>query len=147
MALREHQARIPSRSGYFQTVHPHEHTEAVIGGPIEATRRYAAAINAGDRAALDALLDPDHHFASGHGRVFERAERLDALLGAAKGLSSFTIDVIFSSSDGVRTAIVLADFTARFQTGTVGRGLTTLVFHWTPDSWLLRHQHNSHHVD
>jgi hypothetical protein len=131
--------------GYVLTVNPTK-TDAALNEVTEAVQRYAAAINAGDRAGLDAILGPHHHFASGHGRIFDRAERLDGLLGAAKGLSALSFDVVVTSSGGPGTEIVLADFTARFRSGDIERGLTTLVFLRAPNGWLLSHQHNSHHV-
>ncbi|HEX8005649.1 MAG TPA: nuclear transport factor 2 family protein, partial [Trebonia sp.] len=112
-----------------------------------AVDRYAAAILAGDRAALDELLDPGYQFVSAHAHVVGRERRLNVLAGSPQSLAAFT----FASPD-VRivgdVAIVCASFTAEFQAGT-GRagpdqGITTLVFSRSHGRWRLRHQHNSH---
>ena len=109
--------------------------------------QYSAAILAGDRAALDTLLDADYEFVSAHARVVDRERRLTTLTASPGNLA----DLTFSNLD-VRVvdsvAIVRADFRAEFRPHTgrtdPDRGVSTLVFSRHGALWRLRHQHNSH---
>jgi hypothetical protein len=115
---------------------------------IALLEHYAAATLAGDRPALDALLDPDYRFVSAQAKTFGRERRLAALAASPDLLAS----LVFSDPEvrpiGEDAAIVRADFTARFHpsAGRPGpeRGVSTLVFVRRGERWLLRHQHNSH---
>ena len=109
--------------------------------------RYAAAIVAGDCAALDALLDTDFEFVSAHAQVINRERRLATLAASHEHLADFThsnLDIRVVDS----VAIVRADFRAEFRPCNghtdPDRGVSTLVFSRQGDRWRLRHQHNSH---
>jgi ketosteroid isomerase-like protein len=118
-----------------------------VAGIAAALDRYRAAILAGDRAALDALLDTDYEFVSAHARVMDRERRLTALTASAGNLA----DLAFSNLD-IRmidsVVIVRADFRAEFRPH-AGRadpdhGVSTFVLSRNGNNWRLRHQHNSH---
>jgi ketosteroid isomerase-like protein len=118
-----------------------------VAGIAAVLDQYRAAILAGDRAALDTLLDTDYEFVSAHARVMDRERRLTALAASAGNLA----DLTFSNLD-IRmidnVVIVRADFRAEFRPHT-GRlapdhGVSTLVLSHNGNCWRLRHQHNSH---
>jgi ketosteroid isomerase-like protein len=118
-----------------------------VAGIAAVLNKYRVAILAGDRPALDTLLDTDFEFVSANARVMDRERRLTALAASAPNLA----DLTFSNLD-IRmidnVVIVRADFHAEFRphTGRVNRdhGVSTIVLSRTGDSWRLRHQHNSH---
>jgi ketosteroid isomerase-like protein len=109
--------------------------------------QYRVAILAGDRAALDALLDGDYEFVSAQARVVDRDRRLATLAANPEILADLTFnDVDIRLADSV--AIVRASFQAEFAPHTgrtaADRGVSTLVLSRHGEGWRLRHQHNSH---
>ena len=109
---------------------------------------FAAAVVAGDHAALDALLDADYQFVSAQARVVGRERRLATLVSGARVLARLEFAEPDLRELG-ETALVRAAFTASFRPDgdfvRVDRGVSTFVFvRRDPGRWRLVHQHNSH---
>jgi ketosteroid isomerase-like protein len=134
--------RNPSRrpaSRYRRTV------SDIVRNTLSLVDHYAAAIRAGDRAALEALLSPGFRFVSVRGAVLEHADRVAALAAGADDLAAFGFEVLMIQRAADDAVVVTAAYAAEFRSGgEPDHGVASLVFARRAERWRLIHQHNSH---
>ena len=117
-------------------------TDPRLDGLFDA---FARAVVAGDRSALESLLDLDFEFVSAEGRVFTRDQRLDALTSGALARFEFTDRRV---REWGSAAVLRARFLAEFHPDAAGvrvdRGVASFVLLHRREGWRICHQHNSH---
>jgi hypothetical protein len=115
--------------------------------PAGLVDEFARAVVAGDRAALEELLDPDFEFVSADGRVLTRDRRLAVLTAGAGTLARLEFTERRVREWGP-SAILRTRFLAEFRPDAAGvrtdRGISSFLLVRRREGWRICHQHNSH---
>jgi ketosteroid isomerase-like protein len=101
-----------------------------------------------DAEFLEQALTNDFTFTSAAGRIFNKAERIQAMTSGVRQLDAIRYAELSLREYG-ETIILTARFTASFtitnpKSQVVDEGRTTCVFVRQGDEWRLAVQHNSH---